>query len=797
MSNQIIDGLDANAVPETFLSYLAANFGLTLYSQDPTLWRRQIKNAIPLLKTKGTLGGLKTALSQAGMTLTRFSQMWEVKSKYTYQEEFIHSDSLVFTLSKTIIVDTNNLEIHYRSANSENWIPLDHTYVSFGTLAGKSTMTWIGQTLMSPLVLQPNDSVRILYKVVSIPNIDQQNIESYIRTLPLMDDRDERHQEYPPKDWNTRLIEDDDLLFNLVIPDRNPFFDPIMYGWIRTEFAYSENAYNMEEYNGSIRESFNPCDIDKSFLDPCYACVSSKYVIDLEIEGLSNDRIIEAQKIITDYTPFTSVLHSINLTGQVNEFVISPVERITQNIRFTQSDFTISGEGQNVFNRLMYDSDQIKRNELATSTSVDSSAGIIKNTDIVLYAPNTILSDFGLDKTSTYNLLEVLSPSSNAGNYHLANANGNLAEYDQTNLIDTLSEPLDETAFTFRLSNIKLTKTSTSIVQDDYFMFSDPSFSLETELISTLKEGGAAWSIVIPAYSSQYQIADILPNGNLILADPTKTLPTFNVSNISYNLINHLSVVVMSSTTGKLNVTRRGRVNLAGTVSIRGSNETFNTVQSLFDKYQDGWNTHYLLFSGTQYSIFGLSGTTEFYISGYAAGDVSGVSVTLYQRLVDNKTGYFGYRGMQLTTPVNYELSLGIYDGDNPITQPLEASNFKENYLLLINTEYYSIQEINGTTIILDGPLFDWTTAGTSVTYTLLHYETLGASIAESDVEPYHDAYDFDRIDRRGGTPIQILTPNNPAISALMANAMNLDDGQRLEVISQQENITFTIEMVE
>jgi hypothetical protein len=798
MSNQIIDGLDANVVPEAFLNYLAANFGLNLYSQDPTLWRRQIKNAIPLLKKKGTLGGLKTALSQAGMNLTRFSQMWEVKSKYTYQEEFIYSGNLTFTLSKIAITDNSNLEIYYRSAESETWQNLNSNYVTFGVDSGKSIITWIGQTLMSgSIILQLNDSIRLIYKTASIPNSNQQNIESYIRTLPLMDDRDEREQQYPPKDWNTRLIEEDDPLFSLVVPDRNPFFDPIMYGWTRTEFAYSENVYNMEEYNGSVRESFNPCDIDKNFLDPCFACMSSKYVLDLEIEGLSNDKIIEAQKIITDYTPFHSVLHSINLTGKINEFILSPIERISQNMRYAHKDFIISGDAQNVFNRLMYNSDQIKRNELANATTVGSNTGLLKNTTIVLYAPNVNLNDQGLDKNSIYTLLEVLAPSSNAGNYHLKNPDGNIAEYDQSNIINAVTEPLDDSAFTFRLSNIRLTKTSTTIHQDDYFLFSDPNLSLETELIYTLKEGSNAWKIVIPAYSTEYKIADILPNGSLVLVDLTKTLPTSNTSGISYSLVNYSNITVLNSTSGKLNVTRRGRVSLAGTVSIRGSNVTFSSVQSLFDKYQDGWKTHYLLYNGVQYLISGLSGTSEFYISGYTSGDVSGASIKLYQRLYDNKTGYFGYQGMKLTTPINYETTLGIYNGANPSSTPLEESNFKENYLLLINTEYYSMQEIDGTEITLNGPLFDWKTTGTSVTYTLLHYETLGASISESDVEPFHNAYDFDRIDRRGGTPIKITTPNNPAITALMANAMNLDDGRRLEVISQQENITFTIEMVE
>ena len=62
----------------------------------------------------------------------------------------------------------------------------------------------------------------------------------------------------------------------------------------------------MEEYNGSIRTSLNPCDIDKDFIDPCFSSLSSKYNIDLEIEALSDDRIIEAADVLKALTSAAS-----------------------------------------------------------------------------------------------------------------------------------------------------------------------------------------------------------------------------------------------------------------------------------------------------------------------------------------------------------------------------------------------------------------------------------------------------------------------------------------------------------
>ena len=63
----------------------------------------------------------------------------------------------------------------------------------------------------------------------------------------------------------------------------------------------------MEEYNGSIRESTNPCHIDRDFIDNCSACRSSMFNIDIEISNLSNLRVIEAIEIIKENVPFHAI----------------------------------------------------------------------------------------------------------------------------------------------------------------------------------------------------------------------------------------------------------------------------------------------------------------------------------------------------------------------------------------------------------------------------------------------------------------------------------------------------------
>jgi hypothetical protein len=172
------------------------------------------------------------------------------------------------------------------------------------------------------------------------------------------------------------------------------------------------------------------------------------------------------------------------------------------------------------------------------------------------------------------------------------------------------------------------------------------------------------------------------------------------------------------------------------------------------------------------------------------------LATKLYHRLANNKTGYFHYKGIKLDTAINYESSLGIANGANPITTPLENSLFKENFLILIDTEYFAIKEIDGTTIYLMGPHKNWKTTGTSVSYTILQYEGLGVSIQASTRTPEHDGYNFDLIDRRGNDVIEISTEDVSSLSMLMATALNQGGGAS-DLVGQEESITFSIETVE
>lgn len=821
MANQIIDLIDGNAVHESLLPLLGGFFNLQLRTGDPTLWRRQIKNAVPLYKKKGTYSGLSTALNQIGVNLTRFAQLWQVVSKYTYQEAFTYTGSNDFELSRTALlpVDTANLEIHRRNSNSEYWDALNSTYVSLVNNAGVTTLTWIG----SP-ALETGDEIRVVYEVVDVPSPQEQVLENYIRSLPLADQRDWRDQEYPLKNWNVRVIEDDDPLINSIIPLKNPYHEALVYGKVRTEFPYSENIYNMEEYNGSIRDSSDPCDIDKDFMDGCNNCIGSKFVVDLDIENLSHDRIIEAIEVIGEYVPFHAVMHSMNLSGTINEFVPSAVESYDILISAEGEEFTVAG-GQTIFSRTMEGTAQFKRDELANMTTVvTADSATAYNEEIALYSPNVRLDEVPIDLNPLYNYLEIMAPSSNAGTYTVDTPYRNHAFIAS----GSPTEPLDQSAFTFRLSNERGVKATASIYQDDVFTFSDAGFSFWIESLKTQWDVdndpeylGGPWIVDIPAYSDQYEILNILTDGTLLLDDPSGSLPTSNTSGISYTLKTDALTTVYSGTTGKLAVKRRGRVDVGGSLTVRGSLETLSSMADFFDSYHENGQNHYVSYGGTQYLFDGLveGYNDEFYISGYTSGDVVGsASIEIYHRLLNNQKGYFHYQGLKLVTLADQEVALGINNGENaatlfpaidahgdPYTLQLENNRFKENFLIVIGTDYYAISKIDGVNVWISGPQKDWKTTGTALVYDVLRYDKLPASVPVREYPPM-PGHDFDLIDRRNETVIDYTVETDPPLImslgmeegpselGIMAAALN-SDGKPLEMVSQEESITFSIKI--
>jgi P2-related tail formation protein len=802
IANQIFDLQNANVIPESMLPLLGNLFNLKLKSGDPTLWRKQIKTAIPLYKKKGTKRGLEEALENAGMKLDRCVLLWQVISPYTFQEQLdvTEDDQETFELTRVAIlpIDTANFNLMYRGVNDDEYTTLSSDYVSITTTDGVSTLEWIGDDLsVNPISLSEGDTLVVLYEIVEVPPAEQAK-EDFIRSLPLLDQRDEQIQEFPLKNWNVRAIEEDDPLFDLVIPTRHPYVEPIVYGWVRTEIAYSENIYNMEEYNGSTRESKEPCQINKDFLDPCTYCQSSKFNIDIQVENISNDRIVEALDVVEEFVPFHAQLHTVNFTGSLSDFQSTSNESIEALITYSHEDIAISGNGANlIFNRVMLPGDQIERNLMATSSLVVSTvSGTAHNNEIVLFSPDLNLENEGVSPTS--NLLEVLAPSPNSGEYTLSEIDGHYAV-----VTGTITEPINQSDFTFRVSNELLSNLSTDVFQDNHFMFFDDEISYIEEGVKSLFDvnndpdyTGGAWRVYIPAYSDTYDVLNVLPDDILELSDPSGTLPATDTSSITYDLLNDVGTVIASSITGELDVTDRGRIDYDGVTGPGGA------LQDVRNFIEIG---NYLLLDGVQYLVTGFvpGEDLQFYISDYSDGDMAGVATTVYRRVGDNQIGKFAYRGLTLETVVDYESSLGILNGVNAPADPadvLEDNRFKQNFLVQINpatdATYYTMSEIDSTTITLGGQHVDWTTlssGGTSVTFNIYKFEKVPVSIPER-TEPTWPGHDFDFIDRRGNVIIDSTSETAMPMS-LAASALNkAKDDEILETIGQEESISFIIE---
>ena len=794
MANEIIDLFDANALHETLLVYLANLFNIKLKSSDPTLWRRQIKEAVPMFKTKGSLPGMKTAFSQAGMNLDKLTRLWQIVSKYNWQESFTVTvdDDLVWPLYQNNVIGTN-FQVSVRSKGTSAYNSVPQNSVNIIDNYGEVTMAWAGEPL------NVGDIVLLKYQYQNYPSDYEHQLDDYIMEFcPLGDLRDEAPLDppkgwtpYPPKNWNVRVVEEDDPLFQVLIPVRNPYHDWIVFGQVRTEFGYSENIYNMDEYNGSTRDSLDPCDIDKSFVDPCGQCAGSMFNIDVSVEELSDNRISEIKDIIKENAPFHAQMHTLNLMGTVNELVMPPQEYIQTLVSQSIYEFVISGEQNPFFNRAVINglsSWALLRNQLATENTIATGTGVMNNSVVRVVCPDSIFD--GIEIIEKSHILEILEPSPNAGEYMVANLNGHIAD------ISTYvhEQPLNESMFTFRLSNITYQRMSTQITQCNIFKFSDPKASFNT--LSVNQKG--TWSITLP--SGTYPIEGFLPDGTLILTD-NGTLSAS--SGLTYTILSEVGHPMLNGRTGAIAVEIRALVD-------------FKEIMDISPYISIG---NFIYYNGTEYPIIGFDSTgINPYISGYQDGNASGVRTYVRQRVINETIGYFGYGGTVLNTaPTDYETLYGVLDGFNAnntqyqlLTAPSlnaghavnyatgadgfpDNSNFTGNYMVKITYEnrdhYYKIEQFNKNRLTLSGVNLPWgslKTSGQQVQYSILYFQ-------KTAVDSHWVV--FDQLDRRGKDPVerevQMGMSSNVAIVAL-SNPNEKGTGIE-ENIAQEESISFEI----
>jgi len=778
LSNQIIDLYDANVIQDQLLIYLANMFNTPLRSTDPTRWRKQVAKSIPLNKKKGTLKGLREVLDDAGIRLLSYSQLWLVGSEFVFTESFAYEGETRWTLDKVSLpINVQHFKLEFEN-NTQAYQEINLSNCEIITFAGKSVLVWKGKEL------QAGDRIKLTYQIKEFANETQIQISNYILSLQLADTRDDRTFEFPKKDWNTHVIEENDPLFSTIINVKNPFYDPIKFGKIRTEFPYSEQAYNMDEYNGSLRDSYEPKDIDKNFVEPCRNTISSYYNVDLLIQDLSNTRLIEAQEILEQFMPFHAILHTLKFVGYFDDIIVPPVESIQILIKYEGDEFTISGQANSSFNRNMvlpFYTNQVLRNVLASSSTEDTGSTTGYNEEVRLFAPLYNLSSIGLDNSPSNNMLEVLAPHINAGEYGITDPITNTAKV----AIGSIPELLNTSDFTFRLSNIIFASANFNIFQDNIHYLSDTTQHFVMYPIKTLWDviygySNSCWKVYITSLSKYYNIYNIDDN-SLILEDDG-TLYNNDIQNLEYNLVDNNNNLIFSSTTGNYYIKHRGRVEIPISLGIQDVSQ-----------YITENNYFYLDSTSQQYDVVGWneSNKLQFYISNWNSGDLALVAGKFLKRLIKEATGNFNYSEIKILKPITWPTFTSPNDPN-----ALEDSNFTENYLVEHNSTKYAIvkeQTVGPNTYVyLTGKfvsLGTQTYGGSTFSYILYRY-------IKNPINIMGDEYNF--IDRSGQELIQGQINN---MSLYVASRLlekeetreNLKNGQPQDFSQQFEGISYSI----
>lgn len=740
---------DANVMNAAKLTYLADLFNLKLRSQDTALWRRQLKNAIPTLKKKGTYEGLEEALASAGIELNGLTNLWQVVSKSVWNEGFlVQADGETrFDLIKVPLIaelpDTVNFQLSIRYEGDDVYTLIsDLNDYEFVVEDEGSYVNWLGDDLNA------GDYIYVRYQYADIA--DQTN-ENYIQTLPLVDTRDEIDTTYPIKNWNLKLIETTDSLFSAICSSLHPFQKPTVFGEIRTEFPFSENVFNMDTYNGSLRDSTKPCDIDKNFLEDCSCCQSSRFNVDVEISNLSDDRLNEANAIIDEYRPFHMIPNLVNYNGAIDEIYDEPTEEIEILVNLSVEDNTY--QVQDDFNRSMVLPEgygmvslpSIDRETLATTTSILTDTGTGTNSQIVLFSPAVNLKSLSLDHANSF--LEITS-GAHEGQYTVYES-GNMLGITQASP-DSISEPLNSAQFSFRLSYGVYDQADANIYQD-LATFTDPTknfyknwlyfnivsssndFENTVNGIKTVMNSDEPWTIYVdsgPA-AGNYTIYDINADGSLLLVGYTAGVRT----GISYTLKNFSDESIYTSSGNFSAALSQGRI-----VLDAGAVDDFGIKAG-----------QWLLYDGDYYQITKLYGSDSFFINDYSGGDVVGsASIVVYQRVVESTMGFLAYKGMVLETTTDLEASYGIVNGTTSIPSGTADtdSKFKENYMVVIGDHNYKISSWNGVNITLAGHPLTWKLSGTSVNFSIIEFEKQETIIGDKT---------FVKIDRQSADSYTII----------------------------------------
>ena len=741
-----------------------------------------VQKGNPMLTTKWiTLAKeVQRLLLLLGMisSVTSFKSVWKGKKRKYFRVRVFGKQSVKIFLEKIsfkVKVKKNALENDYFSTNvkgaEKKILGADRTIIPNATEIIRSIFYFRKRISCIRSKNRSKEEKRILTLITQLK-------QGYRQTIPdnVANNIFEKAEIYGKKDNEYfKFLKDyteNDWFFDKVEKIKEGK-EEIVYDPLNVEETCSYLSEGLVSHN-SLRDSIDPCDIDRSFVDVCSDCQSSKISLTLEIEKVEDDRVREASQIINEFIPFHAELQVVNYAGAVNEFFIPPVEEIevitdihfNENVFIGQSDFT------RVIRDAVYHTGELFRDMLASSMiAATANDGIGFNGSFVLYTPGLRFDLMGI-KPAPENLLEILS-GPNFGVYTVNYPGRSVVTIDNGSP-DKIEWPLDTSEFAYNLSNKLFSTASASIIQDDLFTFIDPGVDFALFEVQTAKNSLLPWKILITSgpYAGSYIINDFLPDNSLVI----EGWPTiFNVNNLLYNVVtNDLSTTIIDRSTdgdGSVTVFRRARV------------ETTDLQNDWGIQHGD-----FVRYSGIDYKIIGFADAAKAYIEGYTLGSAAGVPIIIYRRLVDGGVGFLDERGAYLITSIDYEALLEVQNGANPPIVKLENNSFKENYLIRIGSNYYEIAEWNGTRIDLVGPKIDWGLGGIqNVSFEIVRFIKT-ENITVNDVT-------FRIIDRRGEEPItEINHTVVPFAMRARAAVLNSESGKGIiETITQDESIDIEI----
>lgn len=819
--SRIIDILDANVTPEPYLPLLAQMFALKLRSLDITRWRGQIVTAVPQFKQKGTLASLAQALDQAGMQLLQYKQYWQISWPQVYTQTLKFENSYEFVLDEytdnTLFYEFASLyELKLAYSGTYTWVNANITAISFSqNTKGETVLTW-DPTIQT---LKNGDQILVTYLNENMTNTQVELYQYWRDYFVRQDIRVQNPDGYflitpdmQPANWNMRLMPKDDPLFSVYIPTMNPFYDPVVFGMYRTDFPYSENVYNMEEYNGSLRPTTNPQNMSPDYLEKCSGTLSADYGLIVKIQNLSDFRISECLGIIKDYTPFHAILRTLEVVGQIQDFILPPSESIEWLIQITYNDFIIAGDAQYAFNRKSilynytteaypYTDGQGKlafyRTDFANENTTPAAQGslTVYNKSMVLEAQRNIrnFKSFNITKNSSY--LEILDGDF-AGAY--------------SNIIETVNDfsltiegpaaaafagmaPITQNyTFGWRLSNVldngpyTITNAYQFTISDNNVNFSD--FNIK----SVALDGTSCYQVKIG--SSYYNI--LLVNNNALYLENVSGSPLSVVDStgLNYSIYNPTGMqLIFSSSTGIYKVCKLCKVTSTAGTPFSMTNMCIVVPNPDIYFSPDAGVNFYKFYS------IDSNDPSSFYILDYSIGlTPASVTGTVYNRIFET-VGSFNFIGMTAAYG-----SWPLFA--DPNTAVLQNSNFPSQYILTLdpsgpNPYSYRI----GVDFATNPPLLidifgyfvfsgtaDTNPAGETYTFELNKFNL----IEEPGIVPIMNGQTLYYVNRAGQS---VWNSETSAYAGFMMamNRMsneNKSAGHPSDVIMAQEGISFVVE---